>query len=249
MKKTEIQPGSTLADGKYKVTVLSDGPYLVYGKPPLTQQCIMPNFEGASWDFKEGETFKMDEEPVALCRCGESKHKPFCDGAHLNADWDPALTAPNEPMLEGAELFQGPTVSLTDNENYCVFARFCDAGGRVWNLVGMSDDEKAKALTIREANMCPGGRLSAWDNATQKPFEPHYDPSLAIIEDPGIHVSAGLWVRGGIPVETEDGETYEVRNRVVLCRCGQSSNKPYCDGTHASMKFRDGLENKCASKK
>ncbi|MCL1907254.1 MAG: CDGSH iron-sulfur domain-containing protein [Propionibacteriaceae bacterium] len=29
-----------------------------------------------------------------------------------------------------------------------------------------------------------------------------------------------------------DGEQYEVRNRIALCRCGQSDNKPYCDGPH-----------------
>ena len=31
---------------------------------------------------------------------------------------------------------------------------------------------------------------------------------------------------------------YEVRNRMTLCRCGESQNKPLCDGTHASMKFK-----------
>ena len=36
-----------------------------------------------------------------------------------------------------------------------------------------------------------------------------------------------------------DGFEYEVRNRVTLCRCGQSQNKPFCDGTHAQTKFKD----------
>lgn len=40
----------------------------------------------------------------------------------------------------------------------------------------------------------------------------------------------------------ETGKTYEIRNRVVVCRCGQSANKPYCDGTHAAIKWRDNLE-------
>jgi len=37
---------------------------------------------------------------------------------------------------------------------------------------------------------------------------------------------------------SEDGFDYEVRNRMTLCRCGESQNKPFCDGTHASMKFK-----------
>ena len=38
------------------------------------------------------------------------------------------------------------------------------------------------------------------------------------------------------------GKTYEIPNRVVVCRCGQAANKPYCDGTHAAIKWRDNLE-------
>ena len=39
---------------------------------------------------------------------------------------------------------------------------------------------------------------------------------------------------GGIPIHGADGQAYEVRNRVTLCRCGRSANKPYCDGAHAA---------------
>ena len=240
MGKNKVQPGSETAPARYHITVLRNGPYLVYGQPPLNQQFIVPNEEGMSWDFRPGASYRMSE-PASLCRCGESKNKPYCDGAHVDAVWNPDLTAPHEPLLDNAQAFEGPSLTLTDNESYCVFARFCDAHGRVWNLVGRSDNEKARELTIREANMCPGGRLSAWDNNTQQPFEPKYDPSLVLVEDPAIHSSGGLWVRGGIPVQAEGGETYEVRNRTMLCRCGQSTNKPFCDGTHASMRFKDGL--------
>jgi CDGSH-type Zn-finger protein len=241
MEKERIQPGTTKADAAYHITVTETGPYLVFGRPPMAQQIIMPNDEGNSWEFREGKVFSTDNQPTALCRCGESRNKPYCDGAHLKADWDAHLTADNKPLLDGAETFDGPTLTLTDNDKFCVFARFCDANGRVWNLVGSSDDIAARELTIREANYCPGGRLSAWDKRSEMPFEPKYAPTIGLIEDPALHVSGGLWVRGGIPVSREDGITYEIRNRTVLCRCGQSSNKPFCDGTHASMKFKDGL--------
>lgn len=83
--------------------------------------------------------------------------------------------------------------------------------------------------------------MVVWDKKTKKVFEPSFDPSIGIIEDPGIKVSGPIWVKGGIRVESADGSSYEIRNRVTLCRCGQSSNKPFCDGTHASMHFRDNL--------
>ena len=40
-----------------------------------------------------------------------------------------------------------------------------------------------------------------------------------------------------IAVTAPDGETYEVRNRVTLCRCGASMNKPFCDGSHKRTGF------------
>jgi CDGSH-type Zn-finger protein len=65
-----------------------------------------------------------------------------------------------------------------------------------------------------------------------------------VVEDPALGCSGPLWVRGGITVESEDGARYEKRNRVTLCRCGASSNKPFCNGSHASIKFDDGLVEK-----
>ena len=38
-----------------------------------------------------------------------------------------------------------------------------------------------------------------------------------------------------------DGTTYETRNRVTLCRCGASKNKPLCDGSHGDVGFHDAL--------
>ena len=137
---------------------------------------------------------------------------------------------------------EGQRVTLNDNEKYCVFARFCHPYGGVWDLTAASGDSQSRKLAVREASMCPSARLTAWDNRTGKPYEFIFEPSLGLIEDPAIGASGGLWVRGGIRIQREDGRTFEVRNRVVLCRCGHSRNKPYCDGAHAAVKWKDGLE-------
>lgn len=241
MKDYKVQKGTKVAPEKFHITILSDGPLLVYGMPPMKQQFIMLNDRREPWFFKAGKSFKTDPEPTALCRCGESKNKPYCDGAHMHADWEPELTASTEPLLDGAVLYKGPRVYLSDNESFCAFARMCDAHGQVWNLVEQDSDE-AEKLTIREANHCPAGRLSAWNKTTGEPYEPELEPSLGLVEDPAIGVSGPLWIMGGIPISSDEGFTYEVRNRVTLCRCGRSSNKPYCNGAHASAKWKDGLE-------
>lgn len=238
----QYEEGTPRLDAKYKIDIMDGGPYLVYGRPPMQQAFITPNSEGASWTYRlSKKDYQTQNEPVALCRCGASKNKPYCDGAHTQADWDPALTAPRRPLLDDAEAIEGPEITLTDNQKYCAFARFCDAYGRVWNLTEI-DDPKAKEIAIYEANHCPAGRLKMWDKKTDKPYELETQPAVDLVEDPALRISAGLFVRGGIPVtDQKTGYTYEVRNRVALCRCGQSSNKPFCDGTHASMKFKDGL--------
>ena len=102
MKKIDIEKGSKRADARFRITVEETGPNLVYGQPPLAQQFIMPDAEGESWYFQQGAHFPTDDEPTALCRCGASKHKPYCDGSHASARWDPTLTARDEPLLAEA---------------------------------------------------------------------------------------------------------------------------------------------------
>lgn len=236
-----LDPQAEQPADKFLLVVTARGPYLVYGRPPLALQFITTDRDGECTSFREGARFATRSEPTALCRCGQSKRKPYCDGSHLHADWDPQLTAPAERLDDGAERIEGGTLTLHDNAAYCVFARFCHPQGDTWTLTEHSDDAEARREAIRQASLCPGGRLTAYDRATQRPFEFHFEPSLGLIEDPAVAASGGLWLRGGIPIRTEEGVAYETRNRTVLCRCGRSANKPYCDGSHVAVKWRDGL--------
>lgn len=225
----------------YYIKVLPDGPYAVYGNPPLDQQVIRPNEEGNSWLYQKGKQFEATHSPYHLCRCGASKKNPFCDGSHVNAEWDPQETAPFVNILDGSKWYDGEEVSLSDNEKYCAYARFCDPYGRVWKIAETASTDKDKEIFYHETGHCPAGRLIGWDKNRENPFEPEFTPSISILEDPQIKVSGPIWVKGCIKIESADGKYYELRNRVTLCRCGQSSNKPFCDGTHASFKWNDDL--------
>jgi len=219
-----------------KVTVTKNGPYLVSGKVPLGKEISVVDKEDNPCKWEQGKKFPL-KDGYALCRCGQSKSKPYCDGSHVACKFNGTETASNKKYLEQAEKYPGQEIDLTDAESLCSSARFCHAGSGAWDLTKKSANPKAKKQAIEEACNCCSGRLVVWHKKTA--IEPKFKPSISVLEDSGAKVSGPLWVKGGIPIESEQGTKYEVRNRVTLCRCGKSTNKPFCDGSHIRAKFKD----------
>jgi hypothetical protein len=54
-----------------------------------------------------------------------------------------------------------------------------------------------------------------WDKKGRT-IEPKFERSIGLVEDPQEGMRGPIWVRGGIPVESADGSTYEIRNRVQI---------------------------------
>jgi CDGSH-type Zn-finger protein len=224
-----------------RIDVTPRGPYSVTGSVPLVRVKIVTNDAGESVSWEETYRYPL-EECYALCRCGHSKNKPFCDGTHCEIGFVGAETATHTKYQDEAGVVRGVGIDLLDDEKFCIGARFCDRAGSVWALTEQSADAEAKATAIEEAKNCPSGRLCMYIEELEKINEPDLEPSIALIEDPLNHASSALWVRGGIPIFSANDEPYEVRNRVTLCRCGESSNKPFCDASHYGAKFKDGFE-------
>jgi CDGSH-type Zn-finger protein len=221
----------------FKITVTTNGPYLVEGTVPMARQSIVADDQGDSREWQEGEPFEA-KQTFSLCRCGQSATKPYCDGSHVRVKFDGTETASRAPYAEQATQQVGPSLTLFDAQPLCAYARFCDVAGQVWNLVEQEGSEAAE-MTAREAGLCPSGRLVVRDHHADTDIEPEFAPSIGIVSDPAQGLAGPIWVRGGIAVVSADGETYEVRNRVTLCRCGASANKPFCDASHASIEFRE----------
>jgi CDGSH-type Zn-finger protein len=220
-----------------RIRVTEDGPYRVTGSVPIARQTIVSDEHGDSVRWEQGEVFDAPAT-YSLCRCGHSSTKPFCDDTHRKVVFDGTETAGRRPYLEQATQQDGPNLSLTDAESLCAFARFCDAAGQIWNLVERTGPDAA-AIATQEAANCPSGRLVVWDRQSRTALEPELEPSVGIVADPTQGVAGPLWVRGRIPITAADGTAYEVRNRSTLCRCGASRNKPFCDGSHASIGFNE----------
>lgn len=223
---------------KARVVISKNGPYLVTGGVPIAEQIIGTDAAGGSETWDQGTVYE-ERASYALCRCGHSKKKPFCDGTHSEAKFEGTETASRAPYLEQAVVQDGPSsLALLDAEKLCAFARFCDPNGQVWSQIDRTDDSEVRTTFLRQVGNCPAGRLVAWDKQNGKAIEPKLPVSIGLIEDPAQHCSGPIWVRGGIPLESANGFEYEVRNRMTLCRCGESANKPFCDATHASIIFK-----------
>ncbi len=216
---------------KYIITVCKNGPYLTSGAIPLSQKIIKYDSKWDSCEWQDDKTFQK-KDTYALCRCGQSLDKPFCDGTHIKINFDGTETAHPTDYCKNTVTLDGPTLTLTDAKDLCASARFCHRAGGIWNLILTSDKPVDKSIAIEEASDCPSGRLVVCDKTTMKTMEPTFEPSIIIIEDPSIGVHGPIWVRGGIPLESANAVRYTTQNRVTLCRCGKSQNKPFCDSSH-----------------
>ncbi len=224
-----------------KIKILKNGPYEVTENIPLVQAKITVDADGKSEGWERGEEYPAAKEPYHLCRCGHSASKPFCDGSHEEIGFEGVETAPHGNTFPKTRVYRGAEVDLIDHESLCGVLRFCDRGIGVWQAAVDSDVESNKELAIQEACNCATGRLVI----TQKdgtPVEPQLPQEISPVEDTAAGRRGPLWVKGGIAIEGSDGEAYAVRNRMALCRCGESSNMPFCDASHMNCAHMKGFD-------
>jgi CDGSH-type Zn-finger protein/uncharacterized Fe-S cluster protein YjdI len=134
--------------------------------PPPTNEVRMaadgPLYVQGRLDIRIAGGATSHETRVALCRCGASTNKPYCDNSHTEAGFrDPATDVPQQ-LAEG--------------------------------------------------------------DAAQSPL------AVRFVPDGPILVDGSVTVRG-----SDASKTVGVKG--ALCRCGASSSKPFCDGSHAAAGF------------
>ena len=143
-----------------QITVRPNGPYLVRGGIPLVRksQVMSEHGEPLTWK-KEGDLPTGDV--YRLCRCGQSKTKPFCDGTHTTVDFDGYEAADPGPISARHKTFSSPKLSIQDDHSICVHSGFC--GNRVtniWKMLEQSDDTQVRAQIMAMIERCPSGTLS-----------------------------------------------------------------------------------------
>ncbi len=214
-----------------RIEVAKNGPYLATNVPAVRTHL--------------GERLSLPPQ-LALCRCGRSAMKPFCDGSHTASGFDDAKDPGRVP--DRRDVYPGQEVTIFDNRGICQHSGLCtdrlaavfraDAEPFVAPSGGRFDE------ILRAVRDCPSGALSlALDGAEARPLVDWHGQREASIE---ISLDGPYRVTGAIPLADATGADAEraegsSREHYALCRCGQSRNKPFCSGMHWYVEFRDPL--------
>ena len=221
------------------IEVTRNGPYRVHGGIPLVRKVkVVAPENDQSMDWTKTETLHTGET-YDLCRCGHSGAKPFCDGSHVRVGFDGTETAKTGSYESRMWRSTGPGISIRRVGSLCMHAAFCE--GRTKQLddwLPATSDTDARSHVMWMVDHCPSGSYTYAVDEDDEAIEPDLPEAIAVIEEEH-GLASGLWVTGGIAIIRADGKPWEPRNRVMLCRCGESGNKPLCDGTHRTIGFRE----------
>jgi CDGSH-type Zn-finger protein len=221
-----------MADESRFIEVRPDGPYLVRGGVPLVRKAPIVSEHGEPLAWRK-EAGLEGGETYALCRCGQSASKPFCDGSHARVGFDGTETAPTSPTADRSAVYPGTNLEMRDDRSLCIHAGFCtNRATDAWKMVEQTADSRVRAELMAMIDRCPSGARRYALGAGERDVEPDLPAQIALVPD------GPLWVTGSVEVRRADARPLERRNRVALCRCGASGNKPLCDGSHAKVGFR-----------
>ncbi|MGH2969576.1 MAG: CDGSH iron-sulfur domain-containing protein [Solirubrobacteraceae bacterium] len=202
------------------IRVTENGPYLVEGGLEVL------NAGGQALDAPDR---------YALCRCGGSGNKPFCDGTHARIGFDGTETADHGSIVGRRDDYIGRGVTVHDDRAVCAHAGFCTDNLKAVFKLGEEPwiDAGAAGTTaiVEQVKRCPSGALSVTIGDDPNPLEDGLPQRVQPVPDGPYRVT------GGVQVLAADGTPYEIRNRQTLCRCGGSPNKPFCNGTHWHIGF------------
>jgi CDGSH-type Zn-finger protein len=220
---------------KPKILLLPNGPYYLLNdmEPKVVEN--LQNSEGQPLSTLRG---------VALCRCGASKNKPFCDGTHGTIGFSSEnKTQDNNPIIKDKRKnYVGKEITIHDNRKICSHAAECvnnlpsvfKFNTRPW----INPDAADKQQIINTIKKCPSGALGySIDDIEYKDQE---RMSMVTVSKDGPYIITGGIDLIGDNIQFAEGFSKE---HYTLCRCGASNNRPFCDGMHITINFKDDDKN------
>jgi CDGSH-type Zn-finger protein len=210
-----------------KIACMRNGPYYLLNDPAAVPVPNLRRSSGQACATVRG---------IALCRCGGSNNKPFCDGTHGTIGFKDANSA--DPKKNHRDAYQGKRITIFDNRAICAHSGVCTDNLKSVFLYGeepwIDPDGAAVEKIVDTIRKCPSGALSyAIDGEEGKP--PQREAMVTVTDHGPYAVTGGVEL---MDVKFGDGAS---REHYTLCRCGQSNNKPFCDGSHWAANFRDPI--------
>ncbi len=208
-----------MEDNKAKINPKKNGPFIVSNLNKFTNS--------------RNEKIEVKTK-MALCRCGASKTKPFCDGTHASIGFTD--NKEKNRVEDKQENYIGKKITIHDNRGICAHAGFCTSnlpkvfqmGVEPW----VNADAESVEDIIKTIKMCPSGALSySIDKVENNVF---FDVEEIIISKNGPY-----HIHGKLEIENTDLGDGASKEHYTLCRCGKSANKARCDGTHWYAGFKD----------
>lgn len=174
---------------------------------------------------------------VAMCRCGGSKNKPFCDGTHVTLGFSSENKGPPGTADKRKDYF-GKKITVHDNRTICSHSAQClqnlqsvfRLGERPW----INPDGAPVESLIEAVRKCPSGALSYSLEGVEHRDQVGRKPLVVVEENGPYRVEGGVELVG-----IENWAVGASKEHYTLCRCGASNNKPFCDGMHLSVNFQD----------
>jgi CDGSH-type Zn-finger protein len=222
---------------KPKISPLPNGPYYLIND---TEPKVVENLQNS-----KGEPLSM-VSGVALCRCGASNNKPFCDGTHATIGFSGKNKIPADDnngteykVRDNRKSYVGKKITIHDNRRICSHASECvnnlssvfKLNSRPW----INPDSTMTDEIIDTIRKCPSGALSYSINNIEYRDPNEREPMITVSKNGPYLITGGIDLIGE-DIKWGDGAS---REHYTLCRCGASNNKPFCDGTHKTINFRD----------
>ena len=236
------QQEEDLSREKPKIVPLPNGPYYFINE---MEPKVVENLQNS-----KGEALSVTRG-VSLCRCGASNNKPFCDGTHSKIGFssenkeedDTNGNSHHQIIKDKRKNYVGKGITIHDNRKICSHAAECvnnlpsvfKLNARPWINPDAAETKEEIVNTIKK---CPSGALSYSIDGIE--YRDHNETKSIITVSKGgpYHITGGIDLIGE-DIKWAEGASKE---HYVLCRCGASNNKPFCDGMHRLINFNDDKE-------
>jgi CDGSH-type Zn-finger protein len=235
MEKADVQRQGQTKE-KPKISPLPNGPYYLLNdmEPKVVEN--LQNYKGEPLSTVRG---------VALCRCGASNNKPFCDGTHTTIGFSSENKTDDnnnseQLIKDKRKNYLGKEITIHDNRRICSHAAECvnnlssvfKFNARPW----INPDSARTKEIIDTIRKCPSGALSYSVNGIEYRDPNEREPMVTVSKDGPYLITGGIDLIGG-NIQWAEGASKE---HYTLCRCGASNYKPFCDGMHRTVNFKDG---------